>query len=158
MSCERRVLVAAKGLANGRYTTSYQLDFANVISRLTNLFTVPQEENHQQDLMGGRFECLVVNNVPGVLGKIDVGGSADSTGVWIWTLLPTKKRAGKCSRARRRRRTSLFAPGRYSKTKSECSGRTPSGYLRMATTEKDRVSQIAGDEEEWTVESGKDSL
>ncbi|KYN39444.1 hypothetical protein ALC56_05937 [Trachymyrmex septentrionalis] len=68
------------------------LPTVSVIARLTNLFTVSQEKNHQQGLMGGRFECLLVNNVPGVLDEIDVGGSADSTGVWIWTLLPRQKR------------------------------------------------------------------
>lgn len=65
-----------------------------------------------------KWECITPTPSLRVLGKIDVGGSADSTGVWIWTLLPTWKRAGERLKARRRRRIPLLAPDRYSKTKS----------------------------------------
>ncbi|KYN10854.1 hypothetical protein ALC57_17054 [Trachymyrmex cornetzi] len=88
------------------------LPTVSVIARLTNLFTVSQEKNHQQGLMGGRFECLLVNNVPGVLDEIDVGGSADSTGVWIWTLLPRQKRPREHPRSAMGKRAPLLALGK----------------------------------------------
>ncbi|TGZ51291.1 Uncharacterized protein DBV15_07780 [Temnothorax longispinosus] len=88
------------------------ISLLSVIAGLTNLFTVSQEKNHQQGLMSGRFECLLVNNVPGVLGEIDVGGSADSTGVWIWTLLPRQKRPRERPRSAMGKRASLLALGK----------------------------------------------
>lgn len=39
-----------------------------------------------------KWECITSTPSLRVLGEIDVGGSADSTGVWIWTLLPRQKR------------------------------------------------------------------
>ncbi|EGI69026.1 hypothetical protein G5I_02194 [Acromyrmex echinatior] len=88
------------------------LPTASVIAKLTNLFTISQEKNHQQGLMGGRFECLLVNNVPGVLDEIDVGGSADSTGVWIWMLLPRQKRPREHPTSSMGKKASLLALGK----------------------------------------------
>lgn len=56
-----------------------------------------------------KWECITSTPSLRVLGEIDVGGSADSTGVWIWTLLPRQKRPRERSRSAMGKRASLLS-------------------------------------------------
>lgn len=81
-----------------------------------------------------------------VLGEIDVGGSADSTGVWIWTLLLTcveaRKRAYR--RAIKKENYSPRSQHRHSKTKSpRCwfnGGQYVNQWLAVVTMSRPRRS------------------
>lgn len=59
-----------------------------------------------------KWECITSTPSLRVLDEIDVGGSADSTGVWIWTLLPRQKRPREHPRSAMGKRAPLFALGK----------------------------------------------
>lgn len=59
-----------------------------------------------------KWECITSTPSLRVLEEIDVGGSTDSTGVWIWMLLPRQKRSKERPRSAMGKRVSLLALGK----------------------------------------------
>ena len=91
-----------------------------------------------------KWECITLTPSLRVLDEIDVGGSADSTGVWIWTLLPRQKRPREHPRSAMGKRAPLLALGKAFQNKEpRCwfnGGQYVNQWLAVVTMSRPRRS------------------